>query len=113
MGYNSYFELTSEPPLDKLPELMLDEIADYDWRYYSPEDFTEDRIFFGFQKWYDYEIDLKEFSLSFPDILFILDRRGEDAGDLEKSYYKNGKSCSIYARIEFDEFNESMLTDNN
>ena len=54
-------------------------------------------------KWYDYKEDMIEVSKRYPMITFILDRKGEEAGDLEKSYYKNGKCEVIKAEITYRE----------
>ena len=54
-------------------------------------------------KWYDYQEDMKAVSNKYPSITFILDRKGENPDDLEKSYYKFGKSEVIKAEITYRE----------
>lgn len=54
-------------------------------------------------KWYDYEIEMTEFSKKYPDTIFILTGEGEESGDLWKCYFRDGKSQHIKARIVFDE----------
>lgn len=59
--------------------------------------------------WYDHEKDMKEFSIRHPQILFILCGKGEDNKDMWREYFKNGKCHTIFAKVSFDSFDESML----
>ena len=54
-------------------------------------------------KWYDYEIDMVRVSKKYPDILFTLDRKGEESGDLTKEYFLGGKHESVQASISYKE----------
>jgi hypothetical protein len=63
-------------------------------------------------KWYDHENDIAEFSKIFPDVIFELSGEGEEARDIWKKYFKNGKIQICIAKITFDEFDESKLTYN-
>jgi hypothetical protein len=60
-------------------------------------------------KWYSCVEDVLKLSKEHPDILFLLEGEGEEAGDIWKFYAKNGRSCFQEAKIIFDEFDESML----
>ncbi len=59
-------------------------------------------------KWYLHSEELKEFSKSFPTLLFILHCVGED-GKEWKVYCKNGKSWEVTGQIVFQEFKEEFL----
>lgn len=59
--------------------------------------------------WYDHEEDLKNFSLLYPDTLFMLTGEGEENKDLWKLYVKNGKSKKVKAIISFPPVNPSDL----
>ena len=52
---------------------------------------------------------MKDMSLQFADILFELKGEGEEAGDVWKAYYLNGKEQICRAKITFDEFDESKM----
>jgi len=60
-------------------------------------------------KWYKHEEELKSFSKRNPDILFKLEGEGEENGNLWVKYIKNGKVQVCYAKISFDEYDESKL----
>jgi hypothetical protein len=60
-------------------------------------------------KWYDHDVDMKEMSRQFPDILFTLEGEGEEAADLWKKFYKNGKQQTAKAKISFDQFDPIQL----
>jgi hypothetical protein len=60
-------------------------------------------------KWYDFDENMAAVSKKFPHITFLLEGEGEEAGDLWKRYYKNGKRQECPARIVYDEFDESKL----
>lgn len=48
-------------------------------------------------KWYDCEYDLYLLSGQFPDLLFTLDGKGEEAGDIWTHVYQDGKLISQYS----------------
>lgn len=60
-------------------------------------------------KWYDHDIDMKDFSKQYPHHLFCLKGKGEEQADLWKTYYKNGKSQECRAIITYPEYDESKL----
>lgn len=60
-------------------------------------------------KWYDHDTELKEFSRSYPDALFVLYGDGESGEDFWYSYFRDGKVQNAPVRLEFDEFEESKL----
>jgi len=60
-------------------------------------------------KWYEHADDMKEMSLAFPGVLFTLSGEGEDAGDIWKEYYLDGKYQADKAVLRFDGFNKDKL----
>lgn len=62
-------------------------------------------------KWYEHQQDMRDMSKKFPKVLFILQGEGEEAGDVWKEYYLNGKMQRAQAQLIFEEFNESKLKD--
>lgn len=59
--------------------------------------------------WYSVDEELKEFSLKYPDIVFLLEREGEQNDDLEQSYFYRGKKQENYAVITFDDFDANFF----
>jgi hypothetical protein len=62
-------------------------------------------------KWYDHEIDMKELSKRFPEVIFKLHGKGEENDDMWNKYFKNGKMQSCYAFITYESFNENKLVE--
>jgi len=54
-------------------------------------------------KWYDCDTDLKLLSKEYPNLLFTLSGKGEEAGDLWRNYYRNGHAQACRAKIIYDE----------
>lgn len=52
---------------------------------------------------------MKEFSMKFPNTVFIVQGQGEVQSDRWMEYWKNGKSQNAYLRIEYNEFDEDKL----
>jgi len=61
-------------------------------------------------KWYDHETDMKRLSEQFPNVVFTLNGRGEESGDVWVKYFKNGKMQSSKAEIKLDTFDPKKLT---
>ena len=98
MGYYTRFEL----------EVISD--GDYETDY---EEVVREQVnynpFIEETKWYDFEKDMREVSKQHPNVLFELSGEGEENGDLWKAYFKDGKMQMCKAKIEYDDFNESLL----
>lgn len=93
-------------------ELEIIEGDDYRTDYESEIcDIAEYRSLFGGDtvKWYDSEKDMKKYSRNHPKTLFLITGEGEEAGDLWKAYFKNGKMQVCKAKITFDNFNENEM----
>ena len=78
----------------EITEMALDSDGDFENKVY----------------WYTHEEDMAEFSKRYPEILFTLYGEGEDNTDIWREYFKNGKYHTIFAKISFDDFDESMLS---
>lgn len=95
MGYITSYDISATPGLPEV-QIALEE-SDF---AYALEDSC---------KWYEHERDMREFSKKFPDVLFKLYGEGEEAGDIWRKYFKNGKMQSCHAQITFEPFDESKL----
>lgn len=60
-------------------------------------------------KWYEHEEDMKKVSSNYPDVIFTLEGEGEEAGDMWKKYFMNGKMQSCKAVITYPEFDAYLL----
>lgn len=61
-------------------------------------------------KWYDHEEHMREISIEYRDVLFVLEGEGEENTDIWIKYFKNGKMQDCRAKIVFDDFDESKLS---
>lgn len=60
-------------------------------------------------KWYDHEEHMKHISKQYPEQLFTLHGEGEEAGDLWKKYFKDGKMQFVRAVVTYEDFDEDKL----
>jgi hypothetical protein len=101
MGYYTKYELEHEPKsLGHSPSIEK-EMETLGSGEYDP---FEDTV-----KWYEHEEDMKKLSLQFPDVLFTLSGEGEEAGDVWKKYFKNGKVQVAKAVLTIDAFDPKKL----
>lgn len=108
MGYHTKFNLKiANCPSTYIEEEIISELRDInECAKYAIDEFgdTEEE-----SKWYDHEQDLKEFSLQYPEFIFVLEGIGEAHDDMWIKYFKNGKCQVCDAIITFDPFDESEL----
>jgi hypothetical protein len=99
MGYHTRYEIEITPDSTDIREAIEydDDLA------YAIGSGSDDC------KWYDHESDMRTFSQRFPDVLFTLIGEGEEAGDLWRKYFRNGKMQSCSAQITYEPFDESKL----
>lgn len=102
MGYYTKYVIKANPELTDEMVKSLINLTRYEF------DSDEEKMWSEI-KWYDYEIEMKEFSSKFPNTIFTVQGQGEEQSDRWMEYWKNGKSQNAYLRIEFDEFDESKL----
>ena len=98
MGYYTTYVLKLEP---STPEILKTRIPGSDLLL---EDFFEEPM-----KWYEHESDLRTISEKFPDVLFVLDGRGESTGDVWRKYFKDGKVQTWKATFEPEAFDPEKL----
>jgi len=60
-------------------------------------------------KWYEHDQDMLRLYLEFPDALLELQGEGEEAGDLWRTYYLNGRLHSVKGKVVYPEFNPRAL----
>ena len=60
-------------------------------------------------KWYEWEEDMLKLSKLFPSILFKVDGEGEEAGDIWRAFFKNGKRVKYKAEIRLPHFSPDDL----
>ncbi|MBO1582684.1 hypothetical protein [Bacillus sp. XF8] len=93
--------------LSDLYEKMEAGSLDFDTEiFYAVDKYGE---FYDSTKWYDYETEMSAISRLYPDVIFELSGKGEEAGDLWKAYFKNGKIQRCPAEITYDEYDENKL----
>jgi hypothetical protein len=115
MGYSTYHKLSTKNVTDEQNKKLLqmfqegydEQNKDWDWTVaeFNGIDIGES------SKWYDCDNDMKELSAreEYLNVLFILEGEGDTNEDIWKAYFKNGKMQKEYAKITFDEFDESKL----
>lgn len=57
-------------------------------------------------KWYNYFDDMLEISLLYPDVVFTIERVGEDPNDRALGRFLNGKGENVLGEITYGEFKE-------
>ncbi|AGO47444.1 hypothetical protein Phi19:3_gp040 [Cellulophaga phage phi19:3] len=98
MGYYTKFELDIYSGDDCITNYreVISEHVDYD-------PFDEPT------KWYEFEKEMKEVSKEHPKVVFEIYGKGEEYDDTWKAYFKDGKMQMCKAKIEYDDFNESLM----
>lgn len=110
MGYYSYYSLDVDTADSN--HLKEDIIADLINENTEAESaLNADGQTINEAKWYESEDDMRQFSKKYPDVLFILFRYGQVLGDVEKSYFKNGRMKSCSANVSYPSFDVNKLED--
>lgn len=111
MGYETYFELDlleiNKTKAHELEAKLCQDPTLAEHQQNLAEQFAAD--FEQRTKWYDSHENLIEYSKQYPDVIFILSGEGEEAEDLWKSYYKNGKGQQTRAVITYPDYDENLL----
>lgn len=107
MGYFTSYSLKVHEGERRIQDILAEEFdhGEFDLEYIFDEDGDPNDT----HKWYDHEAEMRSFSKKYPDITFVLSGEGEEAGDLWKKYFRNGKmhGCSVF--ITYEAFDESKL----
>lgn len=99
---------------NKQEEMIMGYCTDYDITNNSEE--VQEAIreksgydYFSDITWYDHSSDCKEVSLMFPEVVIELSGEGEEAGDIWKKYFQDGKMQVCEAVITFAPFDPKLL----
>lgn len=114
MGYQTTYNLSYHflGHQDRFEETMLEHIREnpneeWDWEL---SECWEDLTAYGHtSKWYSHDSEMRALSKRFPMVVFTLEGKGEEGGDLWKKYYCAGKCQEAYAKIVYDEFDPEKL----
>lgn len=112
MGYSTRFELFMfDASWSKLQDsdfalIMADLFGQVEEARYALDDNGES---YDATKWNDHVPEMKQFSLRWPAVVFELEGRGEENGDLWHKYFQNGKVQICKAIITFDSFDPEKL----
>jgi hypothetical protein len=60
-------------------------------------------------KWYEHDEDMRNFSKKYPNVLFLLEGKGEESEDVWRKYYQDGKCQECHAKLVFDEYDPAKL----
>lgn len=115
MGYYSTFDLqVSKEDGSELKQSEFDSIVkNFDVLGVINYALGEDLHTYENVKWYAYREHIAFVSKLFPECLFTVKRDGEEPGDHEVSYFKDGKIHMTQARLVFDEFDVNSLKEVN
>lgn len=107
MGYTTRFRLH----IDSADTKILKEVVSYiktQTSYYLEFD-PGDMTAYLTAHWYDWEIDMKNVSTHFKDVLLVLNGVGEDSDDVWRAYFKDSKMQFCKARLVFDDYDKELL----
>ena len=101
-----FYHLILPGHMDRMNEIMhtLHETSEDAIRALFPNGFGKHMM-----EWWDHELEMKRLSRKYPEVLFCLEAVGENARDLWKKYFKNGKMQDCQAKITFDPYDEEKL----
>ena len=108
MGYYTYYTLniyggTPDRPIPaKIPNALserLSEIFDDGWG----------ESFYTHDKWYDWEEEMAEISLEYPEFTFELYGDGEESEDFWVAYIYKGQCCQCPGRVVYEDYNPKNM----
>lgn len=103
MGYYTSFRITLEPENPRILEDLRESYIDAKYAFTEEGDAREE------MKWYNFTVNMIEFSNKYPNTLFIVNGQGEETEDIWVQYFKYGKTQYCPARISFDNYDENKL----
>lgn len=121
MGYYTHYELEFEDAHDdEVARAVLGALKKRTGAYYTfdlddYEDEDDDEVLpLSYEtderrKWYEFEADMRAVSKEVPGILFTLTGEGEEAGDLWRWYFLDGKVHKGETTLHYEEFDEGRL----
>jgi len=105
MGYYTDYDLSVSFSNDSVLKRIVDEeLIDENFNYTDG-----DSELCLHSKWYDHKKDMLRISAMFPGVLFTLSGEGEEAGDMWREYYRDGKMQRADVIITIEQFDESKL----
>jgi hypothetical protein len=109
MGYYTRFSLAvydknQEVDDSIFPEFNNKNLYDNDLSIQNLIDDVADSM-----KWYDHEDDMLEISKLYPDLVFVLDGDGEEAGDVWREFYQDGKTYRWELEAKRPSFDKKKL----
>lgn len=85
-----------------------DFVTDYEQEITDSTDYSS---LFDYEiKWYDCEEDMKAYSKNHTNVVFCINGKGEESGDIWKAYFQNGKMFKTKAKLMFEEFSTEKLS---
>ena len=107
MGYYTHFKITVPKEAGITEEILEKASGGYGFEEYKDGTFVSADNY----KWYEHTEDMKKLSADpkYKDIVFTVEGEGEEAGDVWKAYYKNGKSVTHRVEFVFPDFKDEDL----
>lgn len=99
MGYYTTYTLSADIKWDEIND-YLDSLDSSEY-YLAQLDYYQDGAWGNNFGWYEHDEDMASLSKAFPDVLFVLDGQGEEAGDIWRKWYRNGEKISEWT-LEFN-----------
>lgn len=102
MGYYTHFDVTVSNLDNANQGIKVADMLDM-----SDYEFSDDGTIMEFYydgKWYDWKEDCTRVSLKYPKILFEIEGKGEESGDIWKARVRNGLAEVVEAKIVFEPF---------
>lgn len=106
MGYETRHNLEVHIGEMNITKVLKEVGEDFNGLHYAIDEYGDslDAV-----KWYEHEGDMLLLSERYPELVFELHGEGEENDDMWYKYFKNGKMQHCYAKIVFDEYDESKL----